>query len=84
MYAINGEVKNLTKLESVQSTQLCGKSCLAGDIFGEYDLQGQTLSIGDRVSFGNAAGYTMVKKTGLMAWICQRLWSKNWTARLRS
>ena len=52
----------MTKLESVQSTQLCGKSCLAGDIFGEYDLQGQTLSIGDRVSFGNAAGYTMVKK----------------------
>lgn len=62
LYAINGEVKNLTKLESVQSTQLCGKSCLAGDIFGEYDLQGQALSIGDRVSFGNAAGYTMVKK----------------------
>lgn len=62
LYAINGDIKNLTKHVSAHSTQLCGKSCLAGDIFGEYDLQGQVLKVGDRVSFGNAAGYTMVKK----------------------
>ncbi|TXI11154.1 MAG: carboxynorspermidine decarboxylase [Rhizobium sp.] len=40
---------------------VCGKSCLAGDIFGEFDFQ-QELQIGDRVSFQDAAGYTMVKK----------------------
>ncbi len=60
--AINGQVKNLTKHETDDSTIFCGKSCLAGDIFGEYLLNGQTLQIGDRVSFGNAGGYTMVKK----------------------
>lgn len=62
LFAINGELKNLTKQESDNSTIFCGKSCLAGDIFGEYLLEGQTLNIGDRVSFGNAGGYTMVKK----------------------
>ncbi|MTI45828.1 carboxynorspermidine decarboxylase [Roseibium hamelinense] len=40
---------------------ICGKSCLAGDIFGEFDFP-EELKIGDRVSFEDAAGYTMVKK----------------------
>ncbi|HEV7434589.1 MAG TPA: carboxynorspermidine decarboxylase [Pseudorhizobium sp.] len=40
---------------------ICGKSCLAGDIFGEFDFP-EELKIGDRVSFQDAAGYTMVKK----------------------
>jgi carboxynorspermidine decarboxylase len=40
---------------------VCGKSCLAGDIFGEYQFA-QPLAIGDRLSFVDAAGYTMVKK----------------------
>jgi carboxynorspermidine decarboxylase len=40
---------------------VCGKSCLAGDVFGEFDFP-QELKIGDRVSFQDAAGYTMVKK----------------------
>ncbi|MCF6368048.1 carboxynorspermidine decarboxylase [Rhizobium sp. TRM95001] len=40
---------------------VCGKSCLAGDIFGEFDFA-EELKIGDRVSFQDAAGYTMVKK----------------------
>ena len=40
---------------------ICGKSCLAGDIFGEYHFE-QPLKIGDRISFCDAAGYTMVKK----------------------
>ena len=43
------------------STIIYGKSCLAGDIFGEYQLD-TPLQIGDSVAFGNAAGYTMVKK----------------------
>ncbi|AKD37706.1 carboxynorspermidine decarboxylase [Pasteurella multocida subsp. multocida OH4807] len=40
---------------------VCGKSCLAGDIFGEYRFE-KPLQIGDRISFCDAAGYTMVKK----------------------
>lgn len=40
---------------------LCGKSCLAGDIFGAFRFA-EPLQTGDRVSLQNAAGYTMVKK----------------------
>mgnify|MGYP001169402201 FL=1 len=40
---------------------ICGKSCLAGDIFGEFSFE-QPVKVGDRLSIENAAGYTMVKK----------------------
>ncbi|KKB79998.1 carboxynorspermidine decarboxylase [Devosia soli] len=40
---------------------IAGKSCLAGDIFGEFDFP-EPLRVGSRVSLLNAAGYTMVKK----------------------
>jgi carboxynorspermidine decarboxylase len=40
---------------------ICGKSCLAGDIFGEFRFDAP-LKAGDRLSFQDAAGYTMVKK----------------------
>ena len=40
---------------------ICGKSCLAGDIFGEFRFP-QALQPGDRLSIQDAAGYTMVKK----------------------
>ncbi|WP_106744587.1 carboxynorspermidine decarboxylase [Yoonia maritima] len=40
---------------------ICGKSCLAGDIFGEFRFDAP-LKSGDRLSFHDAAGYTMVKK----------------------
>lgn len=40
---------------------IAGKSCLAGDIFGEFTFD-KKLAIGDRLSFEDAAGYTMVKK----------------------
>ncbi|WP_299808904.1 carboxynorspermidine decarboxylase [uncultured Roseibium sp.] len=40
---------------------ICGKSCLAGDIFGEFSFP-EDLKTGDRVSIQDAAGYTMVKK----------------------
>ncbi|MCQ0971334.1 carboxynorspermidine decarboxylase [Paracoccus sp. TK19116] len=41
--------------------QVAGKTCLAGDIFGEARFD-QPLKIGDRISIADAAGYTMVKK----------------------
>lgn len=40
---------------------VCGKTCLAGDIFGEGRFS-RPLQVGDRISIGDAAGYTMVKK----------------------
>ena len=40
---------------------ICGKSCLAGDIFGEFRFPAP-LKAGDRLSIQDAAGYTMVKK----------------------
>ncbi len=44
-----------------KNTIIYGRSCLAGDIFGEYALPNH-LQVGDKIAFGNAAGYTMVKK----------------------
>jgi len=40
---------------------VCGKTCLAGDVFGEFDFS-QPLQVGQRLSIQDAAGYTMVKK----------------------
>jgi carboxynorspermidine decarboxylase len=40
---------------------IAGRSCLAGDLFGSYELESE-LKIGDEVRFADAAGYTMVKK----------------------
>ena len=39
---------------------IAGRTCLAGDVFGEYDLAA-TPRVGDEVRFADAAGYTMVK-----------------------
>ena len=44
---------------SADNTIIYGRSCLAGDIFGEYALTTAThspLKVGDTVAFGNAAG----------------------------
>ncbi|PZO65286.1 MAG: carboxynorspermidine decarboxylase [Paracoccus denitrificans] len=41
--------------------QIAGKSCLAGDIFGDARFE-RPLHVGDRISVQDAAGYTMVKK----------------------
>jgi carboxynorspermidine decarboxylase len=39
---------------------VAGRTCLAGDVFGEFALE-HRLSVGDEVRFADAAGYTMVK-----------------------
>ncbi|GHG14874.1 carboxynorspermidine decarboxylase [Paracoccus aerius] len=41
--------------------QVAGKTCLAGDIFGDGRFD-KPLAVGDRISIADAAGYTMVKK----------------------
>jgi len=65
--SINGELMAIAPVnkdqvdDAVDNTIIYGRSCLAGDIFGEYVLP-SNLQVGDRIAFGNAAGYTMVKK----------------------
>lgn len=46
--------------DSADGTMIYGSSCLSGDVFGEYDLI-HPLKVGDKVAFGNAAAYTIVK-----------------------
>ena len=41
---------------------IAGRTCLAGDVFGEHALA-SPLAIGDEVRLADAAGYTMVKKS---------------------
>lgn len=41
-------------------TIVAGRTCLAGDVFGEYALA-TTPAVGDEIRFGDAAGYSMVK-----------------------
>jgi len=43
------------------SVMIAGRTCLAGDLFGSYELENE-LKIGDEVRIADAAGYTMVKK----------------------
>lgn len=45
----------------INQIMIAGRSCLAGDIFGTYDLESK-LKIGDQIRFADTAGYTMVKK----------------------
>lgn len=72
--AINNQPTNIAALDidptdnaqttgqaAADNTIIYGRSCLAGDIFGEYQLPA-VLQIGDQLAFANAAGYTMVKK----------------------
>ena len=40
---------------------VAGRTCLAGDVFGEHGFKNR-LEIGDEVHIADAAGYTMVKK----------------------
>lgn len=41
---------------------IAGRTCLAGDVFGEHELAAP-LRVGDEVRIADAAGYTMVKAT---------------------
>ena len=40
---------------------VAGRTCLAGDIFGTYDMEAG-VKVGDKVRIADTAGYTMVKK----------------------
>lgn len=55
------EAAKVSPNEGPHGYMICGKSCLAGDVFGEFRFA-EELKVGDRISFQDAAGYTMVKK----------------------
>lgn len=57
IYRISGKIET----EGDHPYMVCGKSCLAGDVFGDFNFA-RPLQIGDRLSIADAAGYTMVKK----------------------
>lgn len=57
IYRISGKIETTGD----HPFQICGKSCLAGDVFGEFNFPAP-LKVGDRLSIADAAGYTMVKK----------------------
>lgn len=55
------ETANIAPDAGPHRYMVAGKSCLAGDVFGEFSFP-EPLAIGDRISLLNAGGYTMVKK----------------------
>lgn len=55
------ESARMSPCDGAFTYQICGKSCLAGDIFGEFNFDAP-LQSGDRISIEDAGGYTMVKK----------------------
>ena len=55
------EQARLERDEGPYEVMVCGKSCLAGDVFGSFRFT-NPLKVGDRISIRNAGGYTMVKK----------------------
>jgi carboxynorspermidine decarboxylase len=53
------EAAKVSPNEGPHSYMICGKTCLAGDVFGEFRFA-QELKVGDRFSFQDAACYTLV------------------------
>jgi carboxynorspermidine decarboxylase len=47
-------------VEGEHEYMLAGRSCLAGDVFGEYGF-GEPLDVGSKVAFLNAGAYTLAK-----------------------
>lgn len=47
--------------ESAHVYRVCGRTCLAGDHFGNYRFP-RPIDVGQRLTFTNVAGYSMVKK----------------------
>ncbi len=59
VYRIPAKVENVGRGKF--RYMITGRSCLAGDIFGNFEFQ-RKLKIGTVIKFSDAAGYTMVKK----------------------
>jgi len=55
------EPVDITKLSDKPTYRLAGRTCLAGDVFGDYAFD-KPVKIGDELVFPDMASYTMVKK----------------------
>ena len=53
--------KLISPRPGINQIMISGLTCLAGDVFGEYNLDVR-LEIGSKVRIADVAGYTMVKK----------------------
>ena len=60
IYATSPQI--VSPAAGARRTIIAGRTCLPGDVFGEYDLA-TTPRVGDEIRFGDAAGYTMVKSS---------------------
>lgn len=58
----NGQPSRADQLNGIHKYRLAGKSCLAGDVIGEYFFP-RRLKRGDRLVFQDMAIYSMVKTT---------------------
>lgn len=59
VYRTNAKIEHLP--EKGFAYTLAGRTCLAGDVFGEYAFPDR-LRVGSLIPFADAAGYTLVKK----------------------
>jgi carboxynorspermidine decarboxylase len=59
IYRLNAKIDDAGKGRN--NYVIAGRSCLAGDVFGEYNFE-KPLKVGSEIRFADAAGYTMVKK----------------------
>ena len=65
--------------EGAHAYQICGKTCLAGDIFGEARFA-QPLQVGDRSRSAMPGATRWSRRTGSTACTCRPSPSRNWTA----
>lgn len=59
--ALTRGAKDLSADSQDQVYRVCGRTCLAGDFFGNYLFDGP-VHLGQNLRFTNVAGYSMVKK----------------------
>ncbi|MEA2027867.1 MAG: carboxynorspermidine decarboxylase, partial [Campylobacterota bacterium] len=55
-------IRNSVEHKTPYHYQIVGKSCLAGDLMGEYYFE-EALFVADKIVFEDMMGYTMVKQT---------------------
>lgn len=55
-------IRNTVEHKTPHRYQIVGKSCIAGDVMGEYYFE-KSLSVGNKIIFEDMMGYTMVKQT---------------------
>lgn len=55
------DARDLAARTESNVARVCGRTCLAGDVFGNYSFA-RPVAVGDTLRFTNVAGYSIVKK----------------------